>query len=572
MSSVAVRRGLGALIAAVVLACSAPSAAQMPAGAAEGEGAVDLILLGAVYTVDPERPRAEAVAIRGDRIAYVGDRAGAEALRGGQTRVIEAPAGAAILPGLYDAHAHFLGLGKVLENLDLSGTSSAAEVAALVRARCAERPAGEWICGRGWDQNDWSGQAFPTWQQLDGCPEHPVYLSRVDGHAIWVNDVALQRAGVTAATPDPAGGRILRDDAGEPTGVLIDTAIDLVADLVPDPTHEQLLRRARVARDECLRLGITSVVDAGIGAETLAAYEELGAAGELGVRIYAMISDETGEEAFLAEQLAAGPRVGRYDHHLTVRAVKCYADGALGSRGAALLQPYRDDPGNRGLIVHDGEHLLDVTARALQAGFQVGVHAIGDRGNRTVLDAYERALAAHPTADHRLRIEHAQVVHPDDLPRFAALGVVPAMQPTHATSDMPWAPDRLGVARLAGAYAWRSFLDSGVRIPMGSDFPVEQPNPLWGLYAAVTRQDHQGWPAGGWLPGQRLTIDEAVRGFTLDAAYGSFEEEIKGSLEVGKLADVVVLERDPFAVEPRALIDARVLWTVVGGEVRHAAE
>jgi len=573
LRGVSVRDGVITAGLMLLLATGAIGGCQRGAtgGGEPVETKADTILInGVIHTMDPENPRASALAIRGHRLVYVGDLDGVQAHWGDDTRVIDA-AGATVLPGLIDANAHFLGLGKVLESLDLTGTASAAEVAGRVRAYCAEVPAGEWIYGRGWDQNDWPETVFPTWRDLDGCSEHPVTLTRVDGHAMWVNRVALQRAGINAATPDPAGGRIVRDDAGEPTGVLIDNAIDLVAGLVPDPTAEQLQRRALRARDECLRMGLTGVVDAGIDAETLAVYEALGARGELGLRIYAMIVDQTGEEAFLAEQLAAGPRVGLYDHHLTIRTVKCFADGALGSRGAALLEPYSDDPGNSGLIIHDLEHLLDVSRRALEAGFQMGTHAIGDRGNRMVLDAYEQALRQHPTPDHRFRIEHAQVLHPDDLPRFAALGVVPAMQPTHATSDMPWAPDRLGPERIAGAYAWRSFLDSGARIPMGSDFPVESPNPLWGMYAAVTCQDHQGLPADGFRPDQRLTFDEALRGFTLDAAYGSFEEDLKGSLEVGKLADLVVLDRDIAAVPPREWLSAQVRLTMVGGEIRYDA-
>ena len=543
---------------AALLGCPAPPEEGMV------EEPADLVIVDAVVrTMDEALPHAEALAVHGGRLVFVGDRAGAEARVGEHTAVIEA-GGRLVLPGLIDSHAHFLGLGKTLENLDLTDTTSAERVRGMVAEACAGAPGGEWIYGRGWDQNDWEGQAFPSWRDLHGCPDNPVYLSRVDGHALWVNDVALKAAGIHKGTPDPEGGKILRDDQGIPTGILIDNAEALVEDVVPEPTHEQLLRRARLARDECLRLGLTGVGDAGVDEAGFRVYEELGAAGELKVRIYAMVQHD---EALVASWLERGPQVGLHDDHLTVRAFKLYADGALGSRGAALLSPYGDDPDNSGLVVTPPEEIQATTLRALERGFQVCTHAIGDRGNRVVLDAYAAALAEHPVADARLRVEHAQILHLDDLPRFAQLGVVAAMQPTHAPSDMPWAPDRLGPDRLAGAYAWRSLLDSGARVPLGSDFPVESPDPLWGIHAAVTRQDHAGQPEGGWLPDQRLTVQQAVHGFTLGAAYAAFEEDLKGSLAVGKLADLVVLSRDVFEAQPADILQTEVVLTVVGGEV-----
>ena len=531
----------------------------------------DLLLFGGVvHTMDASQPTSDAVAVRGGRIVALGD--DALALRGEATQALDLQ-GRAVLPGFHDAHAHFLGLGKTLQNLDLKGTTSAQEVGDRVRAACAQATPDEWIYGRGWDQNDWEVAEFPGWKDLHGCDANPVYLSRVDGHALWVNDVALRKAGVHKGTADPDGGRILRDANGIPTGVLVDNAESLVLDLVPDPTHEQLVERALLAQEACLRLGLTSVTDAGVDAAGFAVYEELGAQGKLQVRIHAMVQ---GEAELIEQQLAIGPRSGLYDHHLSVRAIKLYADGALGSRGAALLAPYSDEAGHSGLIVTDPEEIHDVCARALRRGFQVCTHAIGDRGNRVTLDAYERALEAHRTEtgalpDHRFRVEHAQVLHRDDIPRFAALGVLPSMQPTHATSDMPWAEARLGADRLAGAYAWRRLIDTGTRLPLGSDFPVESPDPLWGLYAAVTRQEHAGQPAGGWLPDQRLILHEAVRGFTLDAAHATFEEDLKGSLAVGMLADLVVLDRDIFAVDPAQILQTEVELTVVGGEVRHGS-
>ncbi len=558
---------LHALTALAVVGLAA-SAARAGEGSADLPAA-DLILHNAVvHTLDAANPRARALAARDGRIVYVGDDAGALALRGEGTRVIDL-SGAAVLPGLIDAHAHFLGLGKTLQNLDLVGTTSVDEVADRVRAACERAAPGAWIYGRGWDQNDWPEARFPTAEDLPACGDRPVYLARVDGHAYWVNRAALTRAGIHADTPDPEGGRIERDASGAPTGVLVDRAADLVRDAVPEPSPQVLRDRALLAQEACLRVGLTGVVDAGVGRGGLNAYHALAKEGQLRIRVYVMLDTEDPE--LLDTYLGGPPQVGLYEDHLTVRAVKLYADGALGSRGAALLADYSDEPGNAGLLVTPPATLEEITRRALAGGWQVATHAIGDRANRAILDAYEGALAELPGGDYRLRVEHAQVVASEDIPRFVQLGVIPSMQPTHATSDMLWAEARLGGERLAGAYAWRSFLDAGTRLPLGSDFPVESQDPLWGIHAAVTRQDHSGHPAGGWLPGQRLSVSEAIRGFTLDAAHASFEEHLKGSLEVGKLADAVVLTADPFVVAPAELLEVRVRMTVVGGEVVYAA-
>ncbi len=560
---------LRALTALTVLGLSAAAGAGEVSADPPGPAA-DLIVHNAVvHTLDPEVPRAQALAARDGRIVFVGDDEGALALGGEGTRVVDL-GGATVLPGMIDAHAHVQGLGKSLRSLDLVGTTSIEEVAERVRRACESEPAGSWIYGRGWDQNDWAEARFPTADQLPECGDHPVYLARVDGHAYWVNRLALERAGIDASTPDPDGGRIERDAKGRPTGVLVDRAADLVRQAVPEPSPQEMQIRVLRAQEACLRAGLTGVVDAGVGRQELNAYHALAEEGMLKIRVYVMLDLE--EAGLLDAYLSSPPLVGLHDDLLTVRAVKAYSDGALGSRGAALLAPYSDDPDNAGLLVNDPAALEALTTRALAGGWQVGTHAIGDRANRVVLDVYERALAAAPAGDHRLRIEHAQVVDPADIPRFAELGIIPAMQPTHCTSDMPWAGERLGPERLQGAYAWRTFLDAGVRIPLGSDFPVESHRPLWGIYAAVTRQDHAGEPEGGWRPEQRLSIEEAIRGFTVDAAYGSFEEEIKGTLTVGKLADWVVLDRDPMAVPPAELLETRVRMTVLGGQIVHGAE
>ena len=522
---------------------------------------------GIIYTMDEEDPRCAAIAIKGDRIHFVGSEAEVERFRDQATRVIDLR-GKTVIPGLIDAHAHFFSLGKKLQKLDLVGTTSREKIRQMVLKEGQKVGPDRWIYGRGWDQNDWDAKEFPTWQDLFGTERNPVYLSRIAGHSYWVNKTALELAEITQDTPDPEGGRIVRDGKGEPTGILIDKAKLLIDNIVPDPTHEELVERALLAQEECIRFGLTGIGDAGIDSAEIEAYNDLGRTGKLKIRIYAMYDTD---EVALEDYYPSGPQRGLFNNHLTLRTVKLFADGALGSRGAALLEPYSDDPGNRGLITADTEEICGVCKEALEHGFQVCTHAIGDRANRLVLEAYERALKGNPVTDHRFRIEHAQIVSLEDIPRFARLGVLPSMQPTHATSDMYWAEDRVGPERIKGAYAWRLFLDAGMRIPFGSDFPVESPNPLWGVYAAVTREDHEGWPEGGWYPEQRLTVYEAVKGFTLDAAYGAFEEDIKGSLKIGKLADFVVLSKDIFEIPPKEILNTEVLMTIIGGEVVYEA-
>jgi hypothetical protein len=438
-----------------------------------------------------------------------------------------------------------------------------------VIARQAQTPPGDWIEGRGWDQNDWPKKEFPTFSDLSGTEANPVYLRRVDGHAAWLNRRALDECGITAETTDPDGGRIIRDQSGNPTGVLIDNAMNLVDDVKPEPSFEERLERYRTAIAECHRCGLTGIHDAGVGSENLEALRRLRKRGELNFRVYAML--ESDEKEFAEEFIKNGPEIDP-KHFLTVRALKVYADGALGSRGAALLAPYDDEPGNKGLMMHPRDELLRWTALAVSNGFQVCTHAIGDAANRLMLDVYEEALDAAGPGDYRLRIEHAQILSPVDIPRFQEQGVIASMQPTHATSDMYWAGDRLGTKRLDGAYAWRSLLDTGAVICCGSDFPVEGVNPLWGVHAAVTRRDADGWPADGWYADQRMTVDEAVRGFTVQAAYAGFEERVKGVLQVGMCADLTVLAADPYDVPPEEIRDIRVTHTIVGGKVVYEAD
>jgi predicted amidohydrolase YtcJ len=543
-------------VLAAVLAVAAPPVGAQPAPA-------DLIVTNArIYTADDARPRVEALAVRGGRIAFIGSAREAEALRGAATRVVDA-GGETVIPGMVDAHAHFAGLAETLRSVDLTGTRSQAEAVARVVARARMVPPGTWIQGRGWDQNAWGDTRFPTHDALSAAvPGHPVYLTRVDGHAAWVNAAAMQRAGLTRAARDPDGGRILRDAAGAPTGVLIDRAEGLVSRHIPGPTRAETRQGLTDAMAVMHRWGLTGMHDAGASRALIELYDEMAGAGALPLRLYVMIGDDS---AALAHYFAKGPVAGAHDGHLWVRAVKLYADGAMGSRGAALLEPYSDDPNNLGLLLSAPAHIRDVAARGLAAGFQVNTHAIGDRGNRVVLDAYEQALAARPTADHRFRVEHAQVLHSDDLPRFAQLGVIPSMQASHQTSDMYWVGKRLGPTRTLGAYAWRSLLESGVVIPNGSDFPVEAVNPLISFHAAIARQDARDWPAGGWLPEQRMTREEALKSMTLWPAYAGFQEGELGSLSVGKRADFVILDRDIMRVPAELVLGTRVRSTWLGG-------
>ena len=546
----------------LVLALPALAVAQRAPAPAR---TADLVVVNAnIYTVDDGRPRAAAMAVRDGRIAFVGSERGARAFVGPRTRVVDA-AGRTIIPGMTDAHAHFLGLGAALRIVDLTGTSSYEEVIARVVARAREAPAGTWIQGRGWDQNDWgSDTRFPTHDALSrAVPDHPVILTRVDGHAVLANARAMRLAGVTAATRDPEGGRIERDAGGAPTGVFVDNAKDLVGHAVPAPSAAEVRTRALAAIDEMHRWGLTGVHDAGATRRTIELYEQLAREGKLELRTYVMIADDS---ASLAYYFARGPRVGVHGGRLWVRCVKLYADGALGSRGAALLAPYSDDPGNRGLLVSRPEHLEAVAERALRRGFQVATHAIGDRGNRVALDAYEQALKAVPVPDHRFRVEHAQVISPEDIPRFARLDVIPSMQAVHQTSDMYWAGTRLREEREKGAYAWRSLLATGVVIPNGSDFPVEAVNPLLSFHSALTRQDAKNWPPGGWHPEQRMTREEALRSMTIWPAYAAFQEKELGSLAAGKYADFVVLDRDIMTVAPEEILATHVVSTWVGGK------
>ncbi len=516
-----------------------------------------------VYTVDPKRPSATAIAVRGNRILGVGDRV--EEFAGASTRRIDAQ-GKAIVPGFIDSHGHLSALGASLATLDLRGLTSEAQIAARVAEAAHSKKPGEWIIGNGWDQNLWEPRVFPARDSLDrAAPANPVLLSRVDGHAIWVNTRALAEAGLNAQTSDPPGGKLERNERGL-TGVLIDRARPLVENHVPVHNPAQREEDLERAAKLCSRLGLTTIHDAGIDRETLEAYRNLIARGALPLRIYAMIA-VPGAARLWNEYRAKGPEIGDF---LTVRSLKLIADGALGSRGAAMLDPYTDDPSNRGLLILDRPFIERTAREAIAAGFQVNTHAIGDRANRTVLEAYAAAFQEAKVDGKnnlRFRVEHAQIVAPEDFARFADLSILASMQPTHATSDMPWAATRVGASRIQGAYAWQTFHKLGVHLPFGSDFPVENPNPIWGFYSAITRQDHNGNPPGGWFPEQRLTRAEALRSWTIDGAYAAFEEDRKGSITPGKLADFVMLSDDIMQVAPERVWKAQVVMTVLDGKI-----
>jgi predicted amidohydrolase YtcJ len=489
--------------------------------------------------------------------------------RGDETQVVDLD-GQTVVPGLIDAHGHFKSLGEVKLELDLVQTTSYDEAVEMVRRRAKELESGTWIVGRRWDQANWGLQDFPTHRELsEAVPEHPVYLTRVDGHAALVNAKALELAGITDETPDPDGGDILRDADGHATGVLVDNASDLVSGVI-ERQRLPLADLARAAQEACFQVGLTSVHDAGTPAGEIPRWKQLYDSGLLKIRLYVMLSGGRGITDYFAENQ---PLVGYADNRLTVRACKLFVDGAMGSRGAWMLEPYADKPVNdegepyTGLVLMTPPRIRQIAVAGLKHGYQVCTHAIGDRGNREVLDAYASAFKVVPVDDPRFRIEHAQCVALEDIPRFAELGVIPSMQQTHATSDMRWAEDRVGPQRVLGCYAWRRFYDAGCRIAGGSDFPVEHENPLLGFYAGITRQNVNGEPPGGWYADQCQTREEALRSLTIDAAYASFEEDLKGSLEAGKLADFVVLDRDIMKVQAAEVPGTKVLQTVVGGEV-----
>ena len=559
---------LAMLLASPVMGCrrgspTIASPVEAPPPDLDGTAATLIVRGGELLTLDPGRPRATAVAITNGIIVAVGDDATVEPLRGPSTVVLDA-GGGTVTPGLVDAHAHLVGLGESLSTVDLRGAASIDEVVQRLREGA---PAEGWIIGRGWDQNLWPEAAMPTHHPLtQAFPDRPVWLRRVDGHAAWGNAALLRQAAIGRDTKAPEGGEILREADRTPTGVLVDAAMELVE--VPPSTEADVRRHIEAAQQHILERGLTGVHDMGIGPTADAVYRRLaGDPAGLRIRVHAYAA----EPWFVRDLQEHAPDPVLAGSHYALAGVKIYADGALGSRGAALLQPYADRPDHRGLMQHDEAALREVVDAALRGGWQVATHAIGDAANRSVLDAYARGLENAARRDPRPRIEHCQILDPQDIPRFAELGVIASMQPTHATSDMPWVPDRLGPDRLAGAYAWASLLEAGAHLCFGSDFPVELPDVTHGLYAAITRSDPKGQPPGGWLPEQTVDLEQAIRSFSTEAAYAAHRETELGSITEGKRADLTCFGRVLDPKDPARIRDAPVLGTIVEGRPHHWA-
>ncbi|GGP47690.1 amidohydrolase [Shewanella saliphila] len=470
--------------------------------------------------------------------------------------------GKTLLPGLIDAHGHVLSYGLSLLTADLTNTSSEQDAVSRAQAFIKKNPTDGWLMGRGWNQELWFSKQFPSKESLDKAfSANPVSFGRVDGHAIWVNSKALALAGISASTVSPEGGEIVKDEQGNPTGVLIDNAMNLVFKIIPDLNQQQLESTLTLAMDSLASYGLTSVHDAGISINNIKAYQQLAANNAMSVRVNGMLSVEDPRFDTVLKQ----GHINTSDDMFKVDSVKISADGALGSRGAALIKEYSDQPGHKGLMLYSDEQLGKLILRAMKAGFQVNTHAIGDNANQVVLNKYQSTIAKTDSKALRHRIEHAQILDLADVPRFAQLDVIASVQATHATSDKNMAENRLGKARLAGAYAWRKLLNANAVIANGSDFPIESPNPFFGLHASVTRQDHLNKPLDGWLAGEKLSRIEAFKSFTIDAAYAGHQEQLLGTLESGKKADFILVEDDYFAINPQQIWQNKVIATWVNG-------
>ncbi|BDX05071.1 amidohydrolase [Planctobacterium marinum] len=472
--------------------------------------------------------------------------------------------GATLVPGMIDAHGHVLGYGQALNRVVLNGATSKDEALERVAQFIAGHKDNKWIRGRGWNQELWPDRAFPDAEALSKISSGKlVALGRIDGHALWVNQEVLQLAGINKDTPSPEGGEIIKDAQGNPTGILIDNAMNLVYSLIPEPGIAEVKQDLLTSLNKLASLGLTSVHDAGIDYLTWQAYQELSLEGKLPIRVYVML-DVTDRN--YAKMLQKG-HIYSEDGKLVIRSVKISSDGALGSRGAALHEEYSDKPGHFGLLLHDIPNLNKLTLQAMQAEFQVNTHAIGDKANTVSLDAFAQAIKQTQSQELRHRIEHAQVIHPDDFKRFQAFNIIASVQPTHATSDKNMAEDRLGSERIKGAYAWQRLLSNNALLAGGSDFPIEPAEPLFGIHAAVTRQDRHNQPEGGWYATEGVSLHQAFHMFTLGAAYAAHQENSIGSIEPGKKADFVLLQKDPLAIAPEQLWKIPVLQTWVNGEL-----
>jgi predicted amidohydrolase YtcJ len=534
----------------------------------------DLVLKNAnIYTVDQHNPHAQAVAVKGDKIVLVGSDAEVRPWIRPGTRVLDLN-GATVVPGLTDAHYHFLGVGARELTFNLEGTKSLQDLLVRVKERVAAAKPGDWIVGRGWIETFWNPPVFPTRSDLDKVsPNNPVILGRADGHGAVVNSAALKLAGIDRNTPNPFGGEISKDKNGEPNGMLLDHAQGLVRSKIPREAATDPERSAVAADQRSLILGWCEVQDPGGTWNDVDVYRKLYQQGKLKVRIYKAVYGPGPQADRL---LREGAQIGLFDHHLTVRSIKVVSDGALGSRGAAMLVPYSDKPDTSGFLTVEAEPLRPMLVSALKRGIQVETHAIGDRANRFILDEYERAFNTVPAGERRVaeprwRDEHAQIVNPADLPRFAKLHVIPSMQPSHAIGDLFFAPRRIGMERLQGAYAWQTLIKSGVPIASGSDAPVERGEPMIEFYAAVARKPlparAHGISMDGWHPDEAMTREQALKAFTLWAAYAAFEEDLKGTISAGKLADFTVLSADIMKIPESEILETKNVMTIIGGQV-----
>jgi predicted amidohydrolase YtcJ len=530
---------------------------------------MDLVVVnGNIYTVNEKQPHAEAFAVRDQKIAFVGSTADVEKLRGANARVIDL-GGKTVVPGLTDSHCHIFGIGEREMRLNLEGTNSLQDFLAKVKERVSRSEKGKWITGRGWIETFWKPAEFPSRQDLDKiAPDNPVFLTRADGHASVVNSAALKIAKIDKNTPNPFGGEISKAN-GEPNGMLLDNAEDLVAKHVPKPTEAEREQALLLGINREIGLGWCEIQNAGSNKDDIKLIKKAFADGKIKIRfINAVYGPSDDAQNFLA----AGPTIDTFNHHFTQRTIKIIFDGALGSRGAALLKPYNDAPDKSGFLTEKPEELRPLFEEALRRGIQVETHAIGDRANRIILDLYDQAFKAVPPEEQKIReprwrVEHAQVVDPADVPRFAKLAVIPSMQPSHAISDLFFAPARLGMDRLADAYPWQSFLKSGCIIAGGSDAPVERGEPMIEFYAAVARKSIKGESDEGWHPEQAISREQALKMFTIWPAYAAFEEKDKGSIEPGKLADFTVLSQDIMKIPEPEILKTRCAMTVIGGEV-----
>ncbi|HEU4874978.1 MAG TPA: amidohydrolase [Pyrinomonadaceae bacterium] len=553
-------------IASVLLLVLMPAPASQPTQSA----AAVVFKNGNVYTANDKSPKAQAIAVKEDKIVFVGTNEAAQKYVGPNTRVVDLK-GNTVLPGFTDSHQHLSGVGQREMTLNLEGTTSLDDFLAKVKARVDQTKPGDWVTGRGWIETHWKPPVFPTRWDLDNvAPNNPVILGRADGHGAVANSAALKLAGVDKNTPNPFGGEISKDkQSGEPNGMLLDTAQGLVRRKVPPTTPEDAERAVVLGVKRNIELGWTQIQDAGGSYADVEIFKKLYAAGTIKLRIYKAVH---GPGVSATRLLGEGATIGAYGNRFTFRTIKVVSDGALGSRGAALFEPYSDATDTSGFLTVKAEELRPMLVEALRKGIQVETHAIGDRANRFVLDEYEAAFKAVPSAerkvaDPRWRIEHAQIVNPADIPRFVKLGVIPSMQPSHAIGDLFFAPSRVGIKRLQGSYAWESFIKSGVVVPGGSDAPVERGEPMIEFYAAVARKDQKGFSGEGWHPEEAVTRPQALKMFTIWPAYAAFEEKLRGTIEVGKLADLTILSADIMTIPAPEILKTRCVMTVINGEI-----